>query len=107
MLSITLTIPEKTISEIDEKRGDIPRSKFVSKLLERALKEVPNAKIIEFLVDWKKGIKGEFRVTLEDIHGYHNKNDFEDRVLKPLLRKLSIDENDSELSRSIKYPGEY
>jgi hypothetical protein len=95
------------LNTIDNVRGDVPRSKFVSKLLRRALNEDQNAIIKEFLVDWKKGVKGILHISNEDIQGYLNKMDYEDHVIRPLLRKLSIGENDSELSKSLKYPGEY
>jgi metal-responsive CopG/Arc/MetJ family transcriptional regulator len=39
MLTISLTIPEKVISTIDKKRGDVSRSRFVTKLLEKGLQE--------------------------------------------------------------------
>ena len=39
MLNVSITIPEKVIEKIDKKRGDISRSKFVSRLLEKGLKE--------------------------------------------------------------------
>jgi hypothetical protein len=107
MLTVSITIQEKIIIEIDKRRGDIPRSKFISKLLARSLNEDQIASIEEFLVDWKRGSKDVYRVTLEEIQGYVNKKDYEEYVIKPLLRKLGIDENDSELSRSIIYPGEY
>lgn len=35
-VNITLTLPEKVISRIDKDRGDINRSKFVLRLLEKA-----------------------------------------------------------------------
>jgi hypothetical protein len=107
MISVSITIHEKIISEIDKKRGDIPRSKFISKLLERALNEDQITSIEKFLFDWKRGIKDVFRVTLKDIQGYLDKRDYEEHVIKPLLQKFDIDENDSELSEAIKYPGEY
>ncbi|MDN5845291.1 MAG: hypothetical protein L0H53_03355 [Candidatus Nitrosocosmicus sp.] len=63
--------------------------------------------IEKFLVNWEKGIKEEFRVTPEDIHKYYSKKEYEDSVILPLIRKLGIAENDSELSESTKYPGDY
>jgi metal-responsive CopG/Arc/MetJ family transcriptional regulator len=38
-VNITLTLPEKVISRIDKDRGDINRSKFVLRLLEKAYTE--------------------------------------------------------------------
>lgn len=39
MIAISITISEQIISKIDKKRGDVSRSRFVSKLLDRALSE--------------------------------------------------------------------
>lgn len=39
MIGISLTISEKVIEKIDKRRGDISRSKYVSKLLEQGLEK--------------------------------------------------------------------
>jgi metal-responsive CopG/Arc/MetJ family transcriptional regulator len=38
-INITLTLPEKVIQKIDKERGDINRSKYVLRLLQRAYRE--------------------------------------------------------------------
>ena len=39
MIAISLTISEKVIEKIDKKRGDVSRSRFVTKILEQVLRE--------------------------------------------------------------------
>jgi metal-responsive CopG/Arc/MetJ family transcriptional regulator len=37
METITISVPEKILAEIDDKRGDVPRSAFLRKIILKAL----------------------------------------------------------------------
>jgi metal-responsive CopG/Arc/MetJ family transcriptional regulator len=37
---ISMTFPDGVIEKLDERRGDVPRSRFILRLIEKALKEV-------------------------------------------------------------------
>lgn len=38
MITLSLSLPEKVVEQIDKKRGDVSRSRFVAKSLELILK---------------------------------------------------------------------
>lgn len=36
---VTLSLPDKVVQDIDQDRGDVPRSRFVMRLIEKAYKQ--------------------------------------------------------------------
>ena len=39
MRNVSLWLPDEVVEEIDRRRGDVPRGRWIKRLIERALKE--------------------------------------------------------------------
>ena len=66
------------------------------------------ANLEEFLQEYKETGEGEFHFELDELQDYNNKQDHQEKIVIPAIRKIGFDdEMISELSKVLKYPGEY
>ena len=62
----------------------------------------------EFLQEYKKTGKGEYHFELDELQDYSNKQDHQEKIIIPAIRKVGFnDDKLSELSTVLKYPGEF
>ena len=62
----------------------------------------------EFLQQYKKTGVGEYHFDIEELQGYTDKLDHQERFVFPSVKKVGFgNEKLSELWEALKYPGEY
>ena len=62
----------------------------------------------EFLQEYKKTGRGEFHFDPDELQDHNDKQDHQERIVIPTIRRIGFDDEKlAELSKILKYPGEY